>query len=471
MLQATGSGVEPVDPAKRKERTSMHVLRIPLCFSFLAALHFFGLPAAAASLLIENVTLIDGTGNEPVLHAWVHVDGERITAVGRAGIQPPEADETIDGEGKYLIPGLVDMHIHLRGGPRETDEGEVIPADRERGIRALHSYLYSGVTSVYDAGNDPDYILDLRTAERSGELAAPRIYSTIGVVTYPGSHGSGNGATLVDDWPEVIPKLDAHIARGPDILKLTYEARGWGSRPLIPRLPVDLLQKVVQYYNDHGIRTTVHVSGEADARDAIFAGVDSLAHPVIVGPITDAFARLMGAKKIPMVTTLTIGERYSRLAEHPEYLEQPLYQATLPADEIERLQTEVSQEYADRSWTWWMKIMTPIAQENVRQIHAAGGVLVLGTDQSLGPSAHREMELLVEAGIPPLDVLTIGTLNGAVFLGKANEMGSIEEGKLADMVLLSADPVADIDNAKRIEMVIKGGQVVDRSALNLPINQ
>lgn len=449
----------------------MHVRRIPLCFSLFAVLHFFALSEAGASLLIENVTLIDGTGKHPVPHAWVYVDGERIEAVGRAGIEPPDADERIDGEGEYLIPGLVDMHIHLRGGPRETDEGEIIPADHERGIRALHSYLYSGVTSVYDAGNDPEYILEFRTAERSGELVAPRIYSTIGVVTYPGSHGSGNGATLVDDWPEAIPKLDAHIAREPDVLKLTHEARGWGSRPLIPKLPIGLLQKIVQYYNDHGIRTTVHVSGEADARDVIFAGVDTLAHPVIVGPITDAFARLMGAKKIPMVTTLTIGERYSRLAEHPEYLEQPLYQATLPADEIERLQTEVRQEYAERSWTWWMKIMTPIAQENVRKIHEADGVLVLGTDQSLGPSAHREMELLVDAGIPPLDVLTIATLNGAVFLGKADEMGSIEVGKLADMVLLSANPVADIDNAKKIEMVIKGGQVVDRSELNLPLNR
>lgn len=449
----------------------MHLRRISSCLSCLAILHLIAIQAAGASLLIENVTLIDGTGKKPVPHAWVHVDGDRITAVGAAGIQPPDADETIDGEGKYLIPGLVDMHIHLSGGPRETDEGEVIPADRDRGVRALHGYLYSGVTSIYDAGNDPEYILGLRTDERAGELVAPRIFSTIGVVTYPGSHGSGRGATLVDDWPEAIPKLDEHIAREPDVLKLTYEARGWGSRPLIPMLPVDLLQKIVQYYNDHGIRTTVHVSGEADARDAMFAGVDTLAHPVIVGPITDAFARLMGAKKIPMVTTLTIGERYSRLAEQPEYLEQPLYQATVPADEIERLQTEVSQEYADRSWTWWMKIMTPIAQENLRKIHEAGGVLVLGTDQSLGPSAHREMELLVDAGIPPLDVITIATLNGAVFLGKADDMGSIEAGKLADMVLLSANPAADIDNAKKIEMVIKGGELVDRSSLDLPANE
>jgi len=93
----------------------------------------------------------------------------------------------------------------------------------------------------------------------------------------------------------------------------------------------------------------------------------------------------------------------------------------------------------------------------------------LGTDQTLGPAVHREMELLVDAGIPPLEVISIATQGGARFLGKADEMGTVEEGKQADMVLLSGDPTADIDNAKQIAAVIKGGRIIDRSALSLPI--
>jgi imidazolonepropionase-like amidohydrolase len=87
-----------------------------------------------------------------------------------------------------------------------------------------------------------------------------------------------------------------------------------------------------------------------------------------------------------------------------------------------------------------MKLMSPIAQENLRQIHAAGGVLALGTDQSVGPAVHREMELLAAAGIAPIDVIRIATLNAAAFLGRAHDLGSIEEGKIADLVLLGADP-------------------------------
>ena len=428
--------------------------------------------ALAESLLIENVTLIDGTGRSPVEGASVLVEGERISRVSRGSITAASAARRIDGRGKFLIPGLMDLHIHLQGSVELGPEGLTsVSKDKTKGIRALHSYVYSGVTSVFDAGNVPDYIMELRAAERSGELVSPRIFATGGIVTYPGSHGSNEWGTQVDDWPEAKPALDAHIGREPDLLKLTFEERGWGARPMIPILPVDLLQRIIHYYNDRGIRTTVHVSSEYRARQAIFAGIDTLAHPIIQGPVTDDFARLMGAKKIPMVTTLAIGENYSRLAEHPEYLDEPLYRATVPADEINTLKTEKRTEYQERKWTWWMKIMTTIAQENLQKINAAGGVLVAGTDQTTGPALHRELELLADAGIAPADIIRIATLNGALFLGKERELGSIEEGKIADLVLLAADPTQDINNTKKILQVIKGGQLIDRSKLRLPVNK
>lgn len=429
-------------------------------------------PASADSLLIENVTLIDGTGRTPVAGASVLVEDERISRISRDRIAAPSGAKVIDGSGRYLIPGLMDLHIHLSGGVELSPEGLRKPAlDRDKGVRALHSYLYAGVTSVYDAGNVPKFILDLRRDERDGSLTSPRIFATGAIVTYPNSHGGNDWATLVDDWPEAKPALDAHIATQPDLLKLTYEERGWGAREMISLLPVDLMQKIIGYYNDRGVRTTVHTSSEYRARQAIFAGIDTLAHPIIQGPITDDFARLMHAKQIPMVTTLTIGDNYSRLAEHPEYLDAPLYRATLTGEEIEELKTVRRKEYQERKWTWWMKIMTTIAQENLKRINAAGGVLVAGTDQSSGPALHRELELLAEAGIPASDIIRIATLNGAKFLNREDDLGSIEEGKLADVILLEADPTQDIRNASRIVEVIKAGRIIDRDALKLPINR
>ena len=431
------------------------------------------LNAAEQRLIIEDVVLIDGTGRPPVTQASVLVREERIVEIKRGKFTSSQRKDArvISGKHKYLIPGLMDVHVHLTGSIKVTKEGlREVELDKQKGIRALHGYLYSGVTSIYDAGNIPDYILALREQERSGVITSPRIFATGGIVTYPGSHGSGPGATTVDDWPEAIPQLDEHIKRQPDILKLTLEERGWGLRPMIPKLPLPLMERIIEYYNDHGIRTTAHTPSEIRARQAIFAGIDTLAHPVIVGPITDSFAKLMGAKKIPMATTLTIGENYSRLAEHPEYLDQALYQAVLTKEEIADLKNKTRQEYQDRTWTWWMKLMTPVAQDNLRKINAAGGILALGTDQTQGPAVHREMELLAAAGIPALEVIRIATLNGARFLGKEEQLGSIEEGKLADMVLLNADPSQDINNAKNIHMVIKNGSPVDREKLELPVN-
>ncbi|NQW05726.1 MAG: amidohydrolase family protein [Acidobacteria bacterium] len=390
--------------------------------------------------------------------------GPAVGAFGQAGLLIEDVT-LIDGRGKWLIPGLMDMHIHLEGGRGRGGSNETA------GVSALHGFLYAWFTSVFDAGNTADFIFDLRRRERAGELIAPRIFATGALVTVPGGHGGGGGSTLVESWPEAIPALDAHIAREPDVVKLTFDEHGWGTRPLIPLLPPALMARVGQYFNEHGIRTTVHISHEFRARQAMAAGINTLAHPIIQGPVSEGFVTLMAATKTPMVSTLTIGEGYSRLVEHPEFLDRPIYRDTWDADRIARLKTDTREAYAARAWTTWMKVMTPVAQENLRQISAGGGVIVLGSDQSAGAQSHRELELMVAGGIPAIEAIRIGTLNAAVFLGRERDMGSVEEGKLADLVLLNADPVANISNAQDIAMVIKGGVVIDRTTLALPVNR
>lgn len=410
-------------------------------------------PAAILlSLVIVNVTLVDGTGRPPVQGVTLVIERDRFVSVSSNDKAPPSTGVRIDGTGKWAIPGLMDMHVHLQGG-----------------IRALHGYLYSGVTSIYDAGNDPEVIFPLRDKERSGEIVAPRIFATGAVVTTPGGHGS-EGAVTVEDFARDRPKLDEHISRNPDVLKITQDEHGWGTRPMIRYLPADLLEEIVRYYHEHGIRTTIHISNEIRAWEAIYSGIDTLAHPVIQGPVSDRYLNMMKVKRIPQVSTLTIGDGYSRLVEHPEFLDEPLYRATMTAEDMDRLRTKTRKEWEARRWTQWMRVMTPVAQENLKRLHEAGGVVVVGTDQSLGPAVHRELSLLVEGGISPLDAITMATRNGAVFLGRERDLGTIEEGKLADLVLLHADPAENIENAKKIHAVIKAGVVVDRSALEIPVN-
>ncbi len=220
------------------------------------------------------------------------------------------------------------------------------------------------------------------------------------------------------------------------------------------------------------MRIIIHTSNEHETLEAIYAGADTMAHPIIQAPASEAYLKMMSVKRVPTVSTLTIGENYSRIADHPEFVDEPLYARHLEADERQRIKTEESAKQKENRWAAWMKVMTPVAQDNMKRLNEAGkDIVAAGTDQTSGPALHRELELLAGAGISPADVIVIATRNAARALGKQETLGTIEAGKLADMVLLKADPTRDINNAKLVDTVIKNGQVVDRSKLDLPVNR
>ncbi|MGC1303317.1 MAG: amidohydrolase family protein [Caulobacteraceae bacterium] len=442
--------------------------------------------AHAAVYTFQHVTLIDGTGRAPKRDMTVVVDGDRFVEILPTSVAGAPKGKVIDGRGKYLIPGLMDIHIHLKGfsragkawttANRPASDGDWT-VDRKTGEEALGSFLYAGVTTVLDVGNIPQNILPLRADERAGKILAPHIFATGNLVTYPGSHGT-DIAINVSTWPEAKAQLQAQFdSQHPDVQKITYDDEGWGARPLIPILPKDLLQHIIEFYNDHGVRTTVHISNESRAREAIYSGVDTLAHTPVQGPVTDAFVKMVAAKQIPMASTMTIGDNYSRVHDHPEYLDQPLYVATMTAQERDQLKKlaaaggetalKSSPPLYQRTWRLWMQTQTPILQDNLRRIDAAGGVIATGTDTSNGASTQRELELLAQAGIPNLEIIKIATYNGARFIGKQEQMGSVEEGKIADAVLLNADPAANINNCKAIALVMKSGEIIDESKLPL----
>jgi imidazolonepropionase-like amidohydrolase len=441
--------------------------------SLVAAAALAFLPAAAAQaepIVIDHVTVVEGDG--PVLSDMtVVVDGERIARVVPSALAGHPGGRHIDGKGKWLMPGLMDMHIHLSGAFDPTKPtGQMQTVNRALGEGKLASFIYAGVTAIFDAGNKPELILPLRADERAGKIYSPRIFATGNLVTYPGSHGDAI-AVRVDSWPAGKAILEKYFEeQHPDMAKITLEEEGWGARPMIPLLPEDLLREIIKFDNLHGVRTTIHVSSELRAEEAIYAGTDTLAHPVIQGPVSDSFVRLMAAKKIPFATTLTIGENYGRLVDHPEFLEEPLYKASFSPEEREWMRTREREEFATsrKVWTGYMKVMTPVAEENIRKVDAAGGVACLGTDQSSGAATHRELELLAQGGISNLEILKIATYNCGLFLGREQDFGSVRAGRYADLVLLNADPVADIHNTADIDFVMKGGQIIDEAKLPLP---
>jgi imidazolonepropionase-like amidohydrolase len=322
---------------------------------------------------------------------------------------------------------------------------------------------------VFDAGNRPDFIMGLRAKEQSGAIVSPRIFATGGTVASPNGHG---GPYNIEAWPGDRKLLDEHLATKPDLAKIGQDEHGWGTRPQIKQLSEDLLEKIIRYYHSKGVRVIIHTSNEHNSIEAIYAGADTMAHPIIQAPVSEEYLKLIGVKRVPTVSTLTIGENYSRLADHPEFLDEPLYNDTIEAEERQRLKTEESATQKQNRWAAWMKVMTPVAQENMKRLNDVGkDIVAAGTDQSSGAALHRELELLVGGGISPADAVVIATRNAARALGKLETLGTIEVGKLADVVLLRADPTRDIQNAKSIDTVFKNGQIIDRAKLDLPVNR
>ncbi|MDG6996060.1 MAG: amidohydrolase family protein, partial [Nitrososphaerota archaeon] len=352
------------------------------------------------SLVLSNATVIDTISKKLLPNSTVVVQGSTIVDVFHAKSKSLPADSNvIDCAEKYLVPGLMDMHIHLHGrhhtGPtQEKPVPTFFTRSEDSGlVSRLHSFLYCGITSVYDAGNFADAIFKLRDQERSGQITSPRIFCAGSIVTCLGGHGSGL-STDISSLPLDNKKLEDHLSKSPDIVKVTYDEHNWGIRPLIPILDMETLRKIVDYCHSKKFRVTSHISNETRAREAIACGVDTLAHPVIQSPITDEFVWLLSEKRIPVVSTLAIGERYSRLADNPEYLDQKLYADCMDEEERNELKNVESTKQKSNRWAMWMKTMTPVAQENLKRLVEGGAVVATGTDLSFGPDFHRELELL-----------------------------------------------------------------------------
>ena len=429
--------------------------------------------AAVEPLAFEHVTVIDGTGRAPQAAMTVVTSGGRISAVGPDGtVEVPRAARRIDASGQFLIPGMIDLHLHLMGGgffrASRAPSDKRIP-DFDAGLRALQSFLYYGFTSIFDVGNNPDFILPLRERERAGEIVSPRIFATGQTLSYPGSAVVGYGGIGVRDWPDTIQDIELQLSRKPDLQKITYESRGYGPTPLIKVLPKDLMRKIISYLHERDIRTVVHISNEQMAIDAIEAGADTLAHAPHAGFINQEFAEMVAARKIPIQTAMSVHWEIAQIVDGLGVLRTPEYRATVADKDLVLL--EIARDrYTRAGYGPYFKLVHEYEKRNLKMIHDAGGILAFASDRTFGPAALKELELLVSAGITPFEVIKIATLNAAIFLGRQDELGSIEAGKLADLVLLDADPSTDINNVKRIVMVIKGGAIIDREKLDLPVN-
>jgi imidazolonepropionase-like amidohydrolase/glyoxylase-like metal-dependent hydrolase (beta-lactamase superfamily II) len=434
---------------------------------------------ASEAIVLHNVTIIDGTGAPPRALADVLLRAGRIAAIEDArSFEHPPGAHVIDGTGKYLIPGLIDMHAHVAGDTMD-EKGE--PGDRwERDVSLsyLRTLLRFGVTTVRDPGAIlPDALL-LRRLLREGEVDGPRLFTAGRILN--DSDFRPPGFVPVHDEEAVRDEIRWQATAGVDVVKV-YSS-----------MPPALVAAAISEAHAQGLPVIGHLQ-RTTWTEAARLGIDGVEHaaPWSVAYVreadraTTADGLFWRVHWLEHLDDRAIDEMIAALAEHRVVVD-PTLMATMQtkfwADDpkwtrnpdLELVPERVRRAWANGGFTkdWTpaqfaeAKRSWPILLGLIKKMYDRGVQLVAGTDTPTpwivpGPSLHDELKLLVEAGIPPLEVLKIATFNAARALHRDGEFGSIHVGLQADLVLLSKNPLEAIGNTRSIEAVIENGAIVD----------
>jgi len=381
-------------------------------------------PVAQGSFAITNARLIDGTGAEPVENATVIVRDGRIVTAGHENV--PQGVRVIDAHSATLLPGLWEMHAHFA-------QVEYGPA-----------YLAAGVTTARDCGDEFEFITAVRDLINHRGGIGPHLVLA-GLVD-----GSGTG-TFGTTWADTPDQGRGVVAK--------YKAAGFEQMKIYNRIKPEVLKAIADEAHRRGMTVTGHIPEGMTAVEGVEAGMDMINH---FGPVTQT-VRTMGLEKAVDFfkqhrTVIDPTFAWGELLSRPKNVDIASFEPG----------------FAKAPYTLTSMIGTAFGQGArleasftiLRALHAAGVPIVAGTDKALpAHSLHRELELYVQAGLTPMQVIQLATLGSARVMGMEREVGSIEAGKRADMILLDGNPLTDFGAMRRVTRVISNGRVYDPGQL------
>jgi imidazolonepropionase-like amidohydrolase len=431
-------------------------------------------PAFAQATLYEGARLIPGDGRPAIERSAFLVDNGTITRVGRQGeVKAPAGATRVDLTGKTVMPALIDIHTHTgfqRGATYRPEN-----YSRDTIIDDLNRALYFGVSTVVSEGIDPgDAAFRIRDDQAAGRLGGARLFTAgrgmgapnagPGADTY---RGIAYDVTTAEEGRRDVRDLAAQRV---DFVKIWVDDRNGRA----PELSAPLYGAIIDEAHKHGIRVNAHVFYLADAKGLVAAGIDGFTHMVRDKDMDDEVVQAIVKRGVYIMPTLQNTER-GRNMEMPSSLAAWLNglarEAIPPA-----LMAKVQAAYGGRTTAQASAAREryAILQRSLTKLAAAGARIVLGGDTGLqddpfGFAEHRELELMVDAGMTPMQALVAATSRGAEYLRLRNT-GTLAPGKSADLLVLDANPLDDITNTRRIAQIFLKGRAIDRDALRIGLN-
>jgi imidazolonepropionase-like amidohydrolase len=423
-----------------------------------------GAPAASSGVTAITGATVIGAAASPIPDAVIVIDGPRIARVGpRATTPVPASARVIDARGRFVTPGLADMHNHLQSGSFRVQQNININ---------LAVLLAHGVTTIFDPSVSLADFAMLKSMASAETAAMPRVFATGPIITVKGDQfGAGVEAPTPETPDEARATIAKLAAAGVDAIKVNRDDLGWATKQRFTLMKLDVLSALVAEAHTRGLKVYAHAPMLAPAKEFLQAGGDGLMHGIIDQPVDQALLDLMKRNRAVYVPTLALFEDVGDVRAWTGRQSAQAQGGTLAplADSFKAPEfARQFESFLDN--TAFTRSHLATARANLKRVFDAGVPVVMGTDTGffgvmMGVASHLELALMVEAGLTPRAALDAATINAARMLGHEKDAGSIDAGKQADLLLLDANPLDDIHNVTRIFRVVKGGIVYEPAQL------
>jgi imidazolonepropionase-like amidohydrolase len=424
-------------------------------------------PARAETTVLAHFTLIDGTGRPALADAALVITDGRIRWAGpAASLKAPAGARTVRLDGKYVMPGIINLHGHIGNTMGLVqDPKHFTRANVEDQLKLYASY---GVTAVVSMGSDQDLVFQVRQEQRAGRPRMTRIFTAgrgfTGKSGYPTTAPGMKGVPFEVGTTEEVARNVARLAdQRVDIVKIWVDDHLGREK----KIPLDLSRAIIDHAHKRGLKVGAHVFYLEDAKGLVNAGLDGLVHSVRDQPVDEALIAAMKRRGAwQAAATLTREASLFAFAKANPVTRDPFFTRGVSPAVVKTLESpEYQQRIArDPDFSKYPGFLAT-AQKNLKKLVDAGVKFGFGTDS--GPPArfqgffeHWEMQLMVEAGLAPMQVITAATRNNAEFLGVSKDLGTLEPGRWADLVVLARDPLRDIRNSRSLEAVYIAGERV-----------